>query len=397
MSTSAVFGDELDRLGVWWPRGDGDALRSAADVWGALADVLDDAIVVLDAAAQRVVEHHSGDAAQRFAQHWSNWSGASGTAGYLAQTAADCRRLAGACADFGTDVDVADRAIVQLIETALAARTAATATGPAWETTWTMWFEDGTTIIGQALADRADLTTTPLTEIGPSSITAPSDLAVLDAEAISWPEPGMPIDFAALGSTVVDFGAGQGDVRSSDDDDAPGFGAPGLAPVSGGGVSIVINGDGNTVTVDGLPATITPPAEITDPALTDEPAEDVVDPLGLGDGLGGVGGGGFGGGGFGAEDFAIPELAEPVFEDPAPPLEPSLVDEPVVIRPPIGFGEVATVGAVAAAAGSATRMPFMPMMPMAGSMSADEGEEPRRRRRRSLPHVPPPPSPGRGR
>jgi hypothetical protein len=395
MSASAAFGDELDRLGVWWPRGDGDALRSAADVWCALADVLDDAIVVLDAAAQRVVEHHTGDAAERFAQHWSKWSGTSGTPGYLAQTAADCRRLAGACADFGTDVDVADRAIVQLIETALAASTAATAAGPAWETAWTMWFEDGTTIIGQALADRADLTTKPLTEVRPSSITAPSDLAVLDADAISWPEPGMPADFAAIGSTVVDFGAGQGDLGGFDSGDDPGVGAPGLGPISGAGVSIVINGDGNTVTVEGLPATIAPPAEITDPALTDEPSEEVVDPLGLDDGLGGLGGGGFGGGGFGAGDFAMPDLAEPIFEDPALPLATSTVDEPVVIRPPVGFGEVAAVGGVAAAAGSATRMPFMPMMPMAGSMSGDEGEEPRRRRRRSLPHVPPVPGPGR--
>ncbi len=420
MSSSAAFGEELDALGIWWPRGDGDALREVAAIWTSMADLIDDVAMVLDAAAKSAIENYRGDAAGRFADLWQNWSG---TTGYLAVTVADCRRLAAALTDFGTDVDVADRALVQLIEEALAANGLGTTSGML--DMWLMWLRDSAGVLGADLAVRAGRSIDLLAAVEPSqqpnlptvSNPAAIDPAVIQPDKIQWPDPGTPGDLSSLATTDVDFGAGQGRL--------PVVTAPGTtpssplpstpAPLPGIGepapVTIVINGNGNTVTVgatmpsafntipDPVPAmTRLAPLSSADslPAIAHlaklpEPPPPLDAAPAAGDLLGGGGGSAFSGGG------ALPSFDLPAIDSTLPVL-PSLPDVaplasaapvPITIRPPgvagasIGAAAAAGIGAVAAKAGG-SKTPFFPMMPMGGGAGSggDDGQEPKRRARR---------------
>jgi uncharacterized protein YukE len=399
MSASAAFGEMLDALGIWWPRGDGDALRSAADGWQQTAEIVDEITAVLTTVSSQLVENYHGESATRFAETWSKWSG---DTGYLTTTATDARRLAAALADFGTDIDVADRTLVQLIEQALTAPRAtpgpAPGTLPAMDDPWMVWLWECAEVMRGELATRANRRNDELAEVTPHMLPpAPNtiDVTTIRPANITWPDPGQPVDLSDLADEPVDFGAGEGRLPVTD---APDVGEPPnlWAPSGGGPVNITIVGDNNTVTVGtgvGLPTTPTEPTDdVVEPIepITELPPDSVPevleDPLaGLGGGGGGFGGGGggFGGGGFDASAFDLPEF-EPLV-DPVAPLAAN-DPVPVSISPPMptqiaGVGAV-TAGAVAAKNG-ASRMPMMPFLPMGGMAGGgDDANEPKRRKRR---------------
>ncbi len=280
MSATAAFAEQLDALGIWWPRGDGDALRSAAQAWRAMADYLEDTTATLDHAATRVRDDHEGASAEAFAALWREWSI---EPGHLARTVADCRRLVVALIDFASDIDAADRTIVQLIELALDSLTASGSGGSTLldlDEAWRRWLDDAIRSVGMGLAAGADRTAAaarsvddsmaprtphgvergttvgdpagtivfpgvdpvdidPLTmaagggpvvvagTAGPTGDEADPivDLDLVDPDEIDWVDPGTPDDLSHLAVGVVDFGAGQGDV--------PDVGAPSPAPDPG--------------------------------------------------------------------------------------------------------------------------------------------------------------------
>jgi hypothetical protein len=402
MSASRVFGEELDALGVWWPQGDGDALRESADAWQATADLLDDIARVLDAAAALVTENYRGEAASRFAALWARWSGEQG---YLATTITDCRRLAVALADFATDVDVADRALVRLIEDALTVT--ALPTLIVLDEVWRTWLVDGAAVLGTDLGTRADHATGPLSVIVECATLAPQERVAIDPACITWPSMGTPADLSSLGTTPVDLGAGEGGLA------APGAPVPELpvAPArpptlppplsqhvlppsgtgrSGEGVYVVVEGDGNTVSVTiEQPNTMAPSLETLpggDPLPEPPPIVEPLDTAPLGEQRA------WNAGGVSVDPPPLESVATPLrLPDIPASTEPRELDMPIPVRvDPPGSGALAVgaaAGAAAAAASGASRMPFMPFMPMAGGMTSggDEGNEPRRRASRRRP------------
>jgi hypothetical protein len=212
VSAVGVFGEQLDGLGIWWPRGDGDAVRMVATAWEEMATFLDELLVVLDATSAMIATHYQGEAAGRYSALWAKWSG---DHGYLAVTAADCRRLAASLNDFSTDIDTADRTLAMLVNEAFTA--IASALTPEIAQAWLDWLHQGASSVSNDLGDRADVRATPLRDITtwtPSSATAPDrtapDRSTIDPARISWPDPGRPGDLSAIATTPVDFGAGQG-------------------------------------------------------------------------------------------------------------------------------------------------------------------------------------------
>ncbi len=414
MSASAVFASELEQLGVWWPEGDGDALRVSADAWLATADLLDDIGRVLDTAAAMVTENYHGEASGRFAALWSRWSG---ERGYVAVTAADCRRIATALTDFAGDIDTADRALLHLIDEALDSTLAPTLAS--LDELWQAWLTDGADAIGAGLGRRADAAADQLAQAGAGTpILSPDERAAIDPARVTWPDLGAPVDLGHLATTPVDLGAGQGELPTVTVAPVPvpdDVGDPSLPPVTtpgtgaAGGVTVIINGDGNTVTIEAPATPAIPPFEY-------EPPPDAFDPFATDDGP--------------TDPFAT-ELAEPLpIDDPAfdfqdgldPISSPSPFDTfetfdtpvaPTVASAPARLGEIDTIdtqspiairvdppgpgalaagtaGAAAAAAGAAAksgRAPFFPFMPMGGGMTGgDESPEPRRRSVRKRPH-----------
>ncbi len=392
-----MFAAELEALGIWWPDGDGDALRIAADGWAATADIVEDLASVLDVAAAMVTEHHTGEAAARFASVWSLWTGA---AGYLATTVADCRRIAAALVDFGTDIDVADRALLRLIEDALDSQR--TTTLSLIDEIWSAWLADGATGIAATLDTRVDTATAALgavNAIGP--VASADDRLAIDPTQVAWPDLGRPVDLSHLATSPVDLGAGEGDLSpitappatpgtpGPDGSVPPGTGAPGSG-LFGSGISIVVNGDGNTITIESPQVPTWQPPEFDPPAdLPFEPEPDTsapfepftpapwtgppVDPL---------------------EPMAyVPPAYDPPAEFPPaefppanhvagaddPPVPPTV---PIVVDPPgRNAAALGAAGATAAAAAARSgRAPFFPFMPMGGAMSSgDEAPEPKRR------------------
>ncbi|MFV0307258.1 MAG: hypothetical protein ACK5OX_05910 [Desertimonas sp.] len=354
MSATRAFGDQLDALGVWWPRGDGDALRQHAIAWRELADFLEDVSTVLDGSARLVVENHRGDAARRFGEHWTRWQGVDG---YLGRTVADCRRLAAAADDFGGDIDTADRTLVHLVTEALARLDEPT----------TAWLRECADILGEDLAGRAAArcrgldAVADLEVVEPDATTAPVDRAAIDPTAISWSDLGDPGDYRSLATTAVDFGAGEGALPA----DLLGQPAPGDPLVT-------------------APEPDDPPGVEPDGVPEPDP-DNTGDALGGGGGGGALGGGGLGGGGsLGSFGGAGGLVDVPLASADGLGLEPI----PVEVEPPLGAAALAGTAAglgVAAAKGlgsSGGRMPFFPFMPMMGGNSDNESDEPRRRKRR---------------
>jgi hypothetical protein len=426
MSASRAFGDALDARGIWWPRGDGDALRELALAWMVTADVVEDITAALDQSALSTIENYHGAASDRFGAHWKAWSG---DHGYLANTVADIRRLVASLNDFGTDIDIADRTLARLVEQAID-ETHRTPT-PANTDVWMSWLHECATAIRSNLdvaATRCGDGLSPIVEAQPPTV-ADVPLSTIHASEITWPDMGVPVDLSSITTAVVDFGAGQGRLPIELDPTAvvppvtPAIPAPATPPPT----TVVVIGDGNTVTVTPPPIpslpplpplpplvpvpplvtaplptlpgpspvqTVTPPVDAVPTAAKKTPfgheAVKRVDvPLpterrtpdhaeGLGDGA--SGGGGFGGG------TSLPSF-EPFVPEPLPslpPLDVTPLPTPTPAPPlPLAAASVAATGAataaVAAAGKKASNNGFFPMMPMAGGGSGDESPEPKRR------------------
>jgi hypothetical protein len=429
MSASRVFGEELDARGIWWPRGDGDALRDLALAWKVTADVVEDITAVLEQSALSAIENYHGAASDRFGAHWKAWSG---DHGYLANTVADIRRLVAALTDFGTDIDIADRTLARLVEQAID-ETRRTPT-PANTDVWMSWLHDCATAIGSnldAAATRCSDGLSPIVEAQPP-VVGDVPLATIHASEITWPDLGIPVDLSGITTAVVDFGAGQGRLPAELDPTAvlPPITPTVPAPVVSPPTTVVVIGDGNTVTVTPPPitalpplpnlpplpplvpvpplvtaplptlpgpspvSTVTPqvdavPSAAKKPPFGREPEKLVDVPLPIdrrtqepaeGLGSGASGGRGFGGG------TSLPSF-EPFVPEPLPPLPPLDIaplptPTPTPSTPaamPIVAATGAATAAVAAAGKKASNNGFFPMMPMAGGGSGDESPEPKRR------------------
>lgn len=408
-----TFAEQLDELGVWWPRGDGDALRATAQAWLDIAAVLDDATAVLDAVVATVADGHTGDAAARLATHWQPWSG---TGGHLAVTAADCRRLAASLTDFGTDVDVADRAVALLAEQALAEILAAVSPDACEQ--WVAWLHDSADGVRTGLDARTERTADSLTDVGTTTTVAdttrPPTVADVDPDKITWVDPGTPIDLSSLGTTPVDFGAGQGVLPIDDtttptpdptpapdpapslptDPNADPVTVPGVDPSLwrnvGGGTTVVVTGNSGNVTVNvtAAPNPFASPIDSVPPVPTVDPMPDPIPALD------GPATAAFGSG----SSRWMP--SQPVIA-PTPTIDAPIVTDARIDRVPIAIdapgsstsyvpaAATAATAATAAVAATAAKknsgfMPFMPMGAGAGG-GGDDGNEPRRRARRPRP------------
>lgn len=404
MRQTAPFADQLDALGIWWPRGDGDAMRAAAGAWTAIGEVLAEITDSLDDVQTSVSEGYRGPAADALRDLWAAWSGPDG---HLPSTAADCRRLAAALTDFGGDIDAAHTTLVRLIETVLDAGGGVDGLVDGDDIEY---LRTGADEVGAVLSKRASVRGRPLDDIAAVHSRTPADRSAIDTANVSWVDPGSPDDLTFLVGESVDFGAGEGAVAGL----LPGL----IAPIGG------VGDGGNLPSTPGPwagrpggspsgPSVACPtpeppgarPGDLGDDArhLDDDPGDssdgaldNAVDaatpitlesPIGAGIG-GGGGGGGFGGGsgggfsgGFdlgGAFD-ALPDGAALG----AVPLAAGAAAIPIsVARPPTPAppSPMTSPSAMpASGSGSGSRMPFMPMMPMSGG-GGEDGTEPKRRR-----------------
>ncbi|GGL10580.1 hypothetical protein Sme01_16090 [Sphaerisporangium melleum] len=105
-------------LGVDWPEGDPDGLRTAADTLDDLAKKIDEGLVAADEAAQRVWTGNSGPGVEAFRTMWrgdgSQGAGVrpDGFSGYPADVAAYCRRAAAACRGYAEQIDTVRHVLV---------------------------------------------------------------------------------------------------------------------------------------------------------------------------------------------------------------------------------------------------------------------------------------------
>ena len=330
MGRSAAFRERLDELGIWFPEGDGDALRAAATGWAETAEFLEDLGAVLERAAANVTDNYRGEAAERFFELWDRWRGADG---YLAVTVRACHQLAATLDDFGGDVDRADETLLGLIEQAL---------GHPDRTAADDWLRDAAKQVAGGLDRQVEVRRGALAEIA----ALPAELAPIDPTQVDWVGPGDPRDLSYLAIESVDFGAGPGTLAAAAD-----------------GIE--------------LPEVELDPLDPLD-AVAERGAMEELPPVELpeewsgGGGGGGGGSGGFGGGGgFDLPSYEVPDTEVPEF-DPTPSV------------PLIAGAGAAGAGVAAVAATKAGRSgPMMPFMPMgAGGVGGDDGKEPTRRRRR---------------
>ena len=423
MSSTAALGDQLDPLDVWWPRGAGDALRQCAAEWMATADLLEGIASVLDAVAGTIIGHHQGDAATRFADVWATWSVPTG---YLATTIADCRRLAVALNGFGTDVDVADRALLLAAEQALdeIVRALSAADVEAWVT----WLRDNADGLRSDLSTRATQHGEPLAPVAvdrpPAGVRAPAVPVEVDPARIAWPDPGAPVDLSTVASSPADLGAGAGTghpvpvvapvpapvILVSPPPPAPSSGSTGGASVDPAyglvgagtpGTTVVVVGNSGPVTVNiggSLPSIAVAPPDPTalrvapvplrlpqrdlshslivpapdpgrEPAVTRFARVSAPDPVGIPSP---------------SEPPVLADVRMPVAV-PVPSRVTPLLATPVA-RAAAGTSAVAAAGAAAATATKKVSNGFMPFMPMGGGApGGDEGPEPRRRPTRYRP------------
>jgi hypothetical protein len=320
VSRTAAFGEHLDSLGIWWPRGDGDAMRLAATAWNDMAELLEDVAAILRSVGATITENYRGEAAERFHETWQRYIRSDG---YVATTIADCRRLATALKDFGGDIDEADATLLGLVEEALAMRELAAAAF-ADPRTYDDWLRECAAVLAGDLGERAGVRSSGLAAIAAmGDAGVPVDVSKIDADSIDWADIGDPRDLSYLADETIDFGAGQGTVNAPSDE----------VPVP-------------------------------------EP-----EPAGGGGGGGAAGFGGGGGGGFGAGDFSIPE-PEPI--EIAPP--PKGLHDELALG---GAGAAAAVAAAnMAKSGRMPFFPMMPIGGAAGG--DDGTEPRRRKRKLPL-------------
>ncbi|MGW4638654.1 WXG100-like domain-containing protein [Sphaerisporangium sp. NPDC004334] len=105
-------------LGVQWPEGDPDGLRTAAGTLEGLAKSIDDGIIAADEAAKQVWTGNSGPGVEAFR---SMWQGSptpltafrpDGFSGYPPDVADYCRRAAAACRTYAHYIDTTRRLLV---------------------------------------------------------------------------------------------------------------------------------------------------------------------------------------------------------------------------------------------------------------------------------------------
>jgi len=418
---SAAFADQLDALGIWWPRGDGDAMREAARAWTSIADVLDEATEALDAAVLAAAEDYRGQAATELTELWAEWSGADG---HLLATAGDCRRLAVSLTDFGGDIDLAHSTLVRLIEDVLGGSGVVTSDDELEQ------IRDGADRIGHDLTRRADARGSGLGSVRTQQPRTPADRTAIDPERVAWTDPGDPGDLTFLVTGSVDLGAGEGTVATLlpgliDNADLTGDTADpdgverGYSPFgptvcchpptdtgaatdsgrgldSGGAEFGSLAGRG----ADDSAAAVAGAAAIRLP-IPDAPAAGQHDQakIDLGGGYGGGGGLGHGAGGGvdlpdpfdGLDDLLHDPLVDPAVDPSAPTavdfghvagvVAPVAAATAIPAAAVLGSGSSAGASTAAAAVGrsSGGRMPFIPMMPMMGS-GGEDGAEPTRRK-----------------
>ncbi|MFC4529500.1 hypothetical protein [Sphaerisporangium dianthi] len=105
-------------LGVQWPEGDPDGLRTAADTLDGLAKKIDDGLIAADEAARQVWTGHSGPGVEAFRSMWQG-SGTplagfrpDGFSGYPPDVADYCRRAAAACRAYAHHIDTTRHLLV---------------------------------------------------------------------------------------------------------------------------------------------------------------------------------------------------------------------------------------------------------------------------------------------
>lgn len=434
MGASATFGAELDALGVWRPHGNGDALREVACTWTQTADLIEEVTSVLQAVVSSVAHRYHGEAATKFAEMWKLWGG---DAGYLPTTVADCRRLAAASGDFGTDVDVADRALASLVEQALAE--AATAPTPTALLVLLDWLLESAGILCSILDTQATQHVDDLGAVQAIDPNAPDLVTAFasDPTLVSWRDPGQPVSLGNLGTAPVDFGAGPGVPTAGRpptvDGSLPPSNVPSILPpivtplppamplqpsatlptsatipstpaiLSPLGQpttstnTITINGNGNTVTIgsgglSSIPNFSPSPSSKVDPLPTFTPPKVDAIPLAAPKPLPAfVGGTGSGSSHplFTPPTIELAPLAKTTLPDRVPvPVSIAIVPPPTKPISPLHLSAstkvvanatAAIMGAMAGSKGTGQHG-FMPMMPMgAGGATGDEAPEPKRR------------------
>ncbi|MGH3684825.1 MAG: WXG100 family type VII secretion target [Pseudonocardiaceae bacterium] len=98
-------------FGLWWPSGDPDKLRQAADAWNAIANRMETVTTTLSGAADAVTSANFGTAIDAFAPHWRRTGGSGGA---LPIISGSCRDMAKALSDFAGEIDNARTKILEL-------------------------------------------------------------------------------------------------------------------------------------------------------------------------------------------------------------------------------------------------------------------------------------------
>ncbi|MEU3165254.1 hypothetical protein [Streptosporangium sp. NPDC006930] len=96
-------------LGVGWPEGDPDKLRTAADIWDNLANTIEGSGTDANGVAEQVWKNNGGAAVREFSTLWT------GTfRPYPGEVATFCRAIAKACRDYAQAVEITRYVLIVL-------------------------------------------------------------------------------------------------------------------------------------------------------------------------------------------------------------------------------------------------------------------------------------------
>ncbi|WP_405617093.1 DUF6531 domain-containing protein [Streptomyces sp. NBC_00076] len=94
----------LLHLGLWWPEGDSDKLRSAADAWRTFAEAVDDVRAPVHRSASSVIHHNTGESIEAFGTFWGRYA-KDKDGGWLSDLADSAREMAKALDKFADAID----------------------------------------------------------------------------------------------------------------------------------------------------------------------------------------------------------------------------------------------------------------------------------------------------
>ncbi|MGX1854072.1 WXG100 family type VII secretion target [Streptomyces sp. NPDC055299] len=114
-----------DLTGMWWPEGDEDRLREAAQAWRDFAEDVKDITWSAHKSAQDVIDSNKGQSIESFASFWRKYH--SGGKGYLDDLAESARDMAKALDKFADQIAEAKKKIEHELEIAGAVLVAGTA------------------------------------------------------------------------------------------------------------------------------------------------------------------------------------------------------------------------------------------------------------------------------